>query len=99
MHWSFGVQQELIRNTVSGGILTRHRGVKLQPARHMREKNCISPFAGAPKPDYPKFRTFVGLANFNQFRLHALQASLRRRVAKGVNVDANYTWAHEPTTP
>ena len=96
MHWSFGVQQELIRNTVLEVSYVGNRGVKLPAgAAYAGEELNLSPFAGAPNQISPKFGQIRRFGNFINSDYHALQASLRRRVAKGVNVDANYTWAHE----
>jgi hypothetical protein len=96
MHWSFGVQQELIRNTVLELSYVGNRGVKLPAgAAYAGEELNLSPFAGAPNQISPNFGQIRRFGNFINSNYHSLQASLRRRLAKGVNVDANYTWAHE----
>jgi hypothetical protein len=97
MHWSLGVQHELIRNTVVELSYVGNRGVKLPAgAAYAGEELNLSPFPGGanqiPNANFGQVRRFGNFVNSNY---HSLQASIRRRVAKGVNVDANYTWAHE----
>jgi|HubBroStandDraft_1064217.scaffolds.fasta_scaffold00051_54 hypothetical protein len=96
MHWSFGVQQEIARNTIFELQYVANRGVKLPGgAAYAGEELNLSPFTGAPNQISPNFGNVRFLGDFLQSDYHSLQASLRRHVAKGLVVDANYTWAHE----
>jgi hypothetical protein len=95
MHWSLGVQHEIVRNTILEVSYVGNRGVKLPAgAAYAGEELNLSPFPGQPNhnANFGEIRRFGNFVNSNY---HALQASVRRRVAKGINVDANYTYAHE----
>ncbi len=94
MHWSFGVQQEIVRNTVLEVSYVANRGVKLPAgAAYAGQELNLSPFGGNVISD--SFGQIRHLGNFVNSNYHSMQASLRRRVGKGLNVDANYTWSHE----
>ncbi len=94
MHWSFGLQQEIVRNTIFELSYVGNRGVKLPAgAAYAGEELNLSPFG--PNQISPNFGQIRRLGNFLDSNYHALQASVRRRVGKGFNVDANYTWSHE----
>ena len=94
MHWSFGLQQEVVRDTVLELSYVGNRGLKLPAgAAYAGEELNLSPFgSNVLSPNFGQIRR---LGNFLDSNYHALHASLRRRVSKGVNVDANYTWSHE----
>jgi outer membrane receptor protein involved in Fe transport len=95
MHWSFGLQHEIVRNTVMEISYVGNRGVKLPAgAAYAGQELNLSPFPG-PNQLSPNFGQIRRLGDFLDSNYHALQTSLRRRMAKGLNVDANYTWAHE----
>ncbi|MBZ5666221.1 MAG: TonB-dependent receptor [Acidobacteriia bacterium] len=94
MHWSFGMQQEIVRNTVLEVSYVANRGVKLPAgASYAGQELNLSPFGGTVISD--NFGQVRHLGNFVNSNYHSMQASLRRRVGKGLNVDANYTWSHE----
>jgi hypothetical protein len=96
MHWSFGVQQEIVRNTVLEVSYVANRGVKLPAgAAYAGQELNYSPLAFAPNQITNNFGQVRHLGDFVESNYHSLQASVRRRVGKGLNVDANYTWAHE----
>jgi Carboxypeptidase regulatory-like domain/TonB dependent receptor len=96
MHWSFGVQQEIIKNTVLEVSYVANRGVKLPAgAAYAGEELNYSPFPGAPNQISNDFGSIRRLGDFVQSNYHSLQASVRRRVSQGLTVDANYTWSHE----
>lgn len=94
MHWSFGVQQEIVRNTVLEVSYVANRGVKLPAgASYAGQELNYSPFGVNVISN--SFGQIRHLGNFVNSNYHSMQASLRRRVGKGLNVDANYTWSHE----
>ncbi len=94
LHWSFGVQQEIARNTIFEVQYVANRGVKLPAgAAYAGEELNLSPFGG--NEISTNFGNIRYLGDFVQSNYHSLQASLRRHVTKGLNVDANYTWSHE----
>jgi outer membrane receptor protein involved in Fe transport len=96
MHWSLGIQQEIAKNTVVELSYVGNRGVKLPAgAAYAGEELNLSPFGGFPNQISPNFGQVRRFGNFINSNYHALQASVRRRVGKGVNIDANYTYAHE----
>ncbi|HKB99096.1 MAG TPA: TonB-dependent receptor [Terriglobales bacterium] len=98
MHWSFGVQQEIVRNTIFELSYVGNRGVKLPAgAAYAGEELNLSPFVlfGVPNQISQNFGQVRHLGDYLDSNYHALQASLRRHIGQGLNVDANYTWAHE----
>lgn len=96
MHWSFGMQQEIARNTVMEVSYVANRGVKLPAgAAYAGQELNLSPFFLAPNQISPAYGQVRRLGNFVNSNFQSLQASLRRRMGKGLNIDANYTWAHE----
>ena len=96
MHWSLGMQREVTKNTILEVSYVGNRGVKLPAgAAYAGEELNLSPFSGGANQlsnDFGQIRRFGNFINSNY---HSLQASVRRRIARGVNVDANYTYAHE----
>jgi outer membrane receptor protein involved in Fe transport len=98
LHWSLGVQQQILRNTVFEISYIGNRGVKLPAgAAYAGEELNLSPFvlSGAPNQISPVFGQVRHLGDYLDSNYHALQASLRRHIGQGLNVDANYTWSHE----
>lgn len=98
MHWSLGVQQQIVRNTIFEISYVGNRGVKLPAgAAYAGEELNISPFvlSGAPNQISQVFGQVRHLGDYLDSNYHALQASLRRHIGQGLNVDANYTWSHE----
>jgi hypothetical protein len=94
MHWSFGVQQEIARNTVLEVSYVGNRGVKLPAgAAYAGAELNLSPFGGTDIT--PNFGNVRRLGDWVESNYHSLQASLRRHMGRGLNIDANYTWAHE----
>jgi len=95
MHWSFGVQQEVARNTIMEISYVGNRGVKLPAgAAYAGEELNLSPFGPAYTVN-PNFGNIRRLGNFVNSNYHSLQTSLRRHMTHGLNLDANYTWSHE----
>jgi outer membrane receptor protein involved in Fe transport len=94
MHWSFGIQQQLAKNTILEVSYVGNRGVKLPAgAAYAGQELNLSPFGGTELSD--QFGQIRHLGNFVVSNYHGLQTSLRRRFGHGLNVDANYTWSHE----
>lgn len=95
MHWSLNVQHELFANTVVELGYVGNRGVKLPAGASSaglelnRDPWLYSPLLSDA---YGNIRR---LGNFLSSEYNAMQLSVRRRVAGGLNVDANYTWAHQ----
>lgn len=93
-HWSFGVQQQIMKDAIVELSYVGNRGVKLPAgAAYAGLELNYSPFGGTQLS--PAFGNVRRLGNFLSSNYNALQASFRRRMAKGLNVDANYTWSHE----
>jgi outer membrane receptor protein involved in Fe transport len=98
LHWSFGVQQQIVRNTILEVSYVGNRGVKLPAgAAYAGEELNLSPFVlfGVPNQISQVFGQVRHLGDYLDSNYHALQASLRRHIGQGLNVDANYTWSHE----
>lgn len=94
-HWSFGVQHEIFANTVLELSYVGNKGVKLPAgASGAGLELNFDPFGG-PNRLSKKYANVRRLGNFLSSKYDALQVSARRHVGKGVNIDANYTWAHE----
>lgn len=94
-HWSLSVQHELLQNTVLEVAYVGNRGVKLPAgASGAGLELNLDPWGG-PNRLSDAYANIRRLGNFLNSNYNALQVSLRRRVGKGLNVDANYTWSHE----
>jgi hypothetical protein len=94
-HWSFGIQQELMKDTVLDINYVGNRGIKLPAgAAYAGLEYNYDPFGG-PNQLSANFGNIRRLGNFLDSNYNALQVSVRRRVSKGLTLDANYTWAHE----
>ncbi|HWR15722.1 MAG TPA: carboxypeptidase regulatory-like domain-containing protein [Terriglobales bacterium] len=93
-HWSLGVQRELVSNTVLEATYVGNRGIKLPAgAAYAGMELNYSPFGGKQlSNDFGQIRR---LGNFLDSNYNALQVSVRRHMAAGLNLDANYTWSHE----
>jgi len=93
LHWSYGVQQEVARNTIMGIAYVGNRGVKLPAgAAYAGEELNLSPFGSTVNANFGNIRR---LGNFVNSNYDSLQATLRRHLGHGVNLDASYTWSHE----
>jgi hypothetical protein len=96
LHWSLGVQQEILKDTILETAYVGNRGVKGPAgAAYAGEELNLSPFPLTPNQLSPNFGQIRRFGNFINSNYEALQVSLRRRVSKGVTLDANYTYSHE----
>ena len=100
LHWSLGVQHEILKDTILEASYVANRGVKGPAgAAYAGEELNLSPFPGFPNqlplPAGAEFGQVRRFGNFVNSNYESLQVSLRRRVSKGVTLDANYTFAHE----
>jgi hypothetical protein len=94
-HWTFSIQQELMPNTVLEVGYVGNRGIKLPAgAAYAGLELNYDAFGGANHLS-PNFGNVRLLGDFLDSNYNSMQVSLRRHVAKGLNIDANYTWAHE----
>jgi outer membrane receptor protein involved in Fe transport len=95
-HWSLGIQQEVAKATILEVNYVGNRGTKLPAgAAYAGLELNYSPFAFFPNQLSDKFGNIRRLGNFLDSNYNALQVSVRRRMANGLNIDANYTWSHE----
>lgn len=100
-HWSFGVQQQVMKDTILELNYVGNHGVKLPAgAAYAGLELNYSPFDPNARLYDAQFAPLHfgnvrRLGNFLGSNYNGLQASLRRRVANGLIVDANYTWSHE----
>ena len=96
LHWSLGVQQEVAKNTILETSYVGNRGVKGPAgAAYAGQELNLSPFPGGANQLSNSFGQIRRFGNFVNSNYEALQVSLRRRVSKGVTLDANYTFSHE----
>ena len=93
-NWLFGVQQEVIRNTV---LTVNYTGNK---TTHMQSGVSFAGLNANPANPFTQVREFSGFANENVATdglfssYNALQVQLRRHAGK-LDLEANYTWSHE----
>jgi len=96
LHWSFGVQQELTGSTVMEVTYVGNHGVKLPAgAAYAGMEVNYDAFNNQRIDPAKRLGNVRRLGNFLGSNYNAMQMSLRRRMSKGLNVDANYTWSHE----
>jgi hypothetical protein len=94
-HWSLGIQQEVLKDTVMELNYVGNRGIKLPAGAAYAGLELNYDAFGGPNHLSPNFGNIRRLGNFLDSNYSALQASVRRRVANGLTLDANYTWSHE----
>lgn len=92
-HWSFGIQQEVTKNTVAEVNYVGNRGIKLPAGAAYAGLEYNYDSFGIKR--YTQYGNVRRLGNFLDSNYNALQASLRRRISQGLTIDANYTWSHE----
>ena len=93
-HWSFGIQNQITKNSVAEINYVANHGVKLPAgAAYAGQELNYSPFGGTVLSD--RFGNIRRLGNFVSSSYNSLQASYRYHMSRGLNIDANYTWAHE----
>lgn len=92
-HWSFGIQQEITKDTVAEINYVGNRGIKLPAGAAYAGLEYNYDSFGTKR--YSQYGNVRRLGNFLDSNYSALQASLRRRISQGLTIDANYTWSHE----
>jgi len=98
MQWSLGVEQQI------GGamhIRAQYVGTRAVNQPYTTQVNgyqtvcdgCFAPFPyGAPAD--PRFAAVTQLATGANSHYHALQTTVEKRLARGLQFQANYTWSH-----
>lgn len=94
-HWSFSLQQELLRNTVLEIGYIGNRGIKLPAGAAYAGLELNYSALSTAKQLSDNYGNIRRLGNFLDSNYNSMQVSLRRHLAAGLNVDANYTWSHE----
>jgi hypothetical protein len=94
-HWSFGMQQQVVKNVVLDVSYAGAHGVKLPAGAAFAglEFNQLNPYTGT----YPLSTTFASerdLGDYLGSNYNSMQAALRGRQAR-LTYDFNYTWSHE----
>jgi hypothetical protein len=106
MNFSFGVQRELgfrsVLDVAYVGSVARHlleqRNINSIPMYSHFDPKYVDSTTGSPLPDN-YLRPYVGLGNVNQrtfdgtSNYHALQVSANRRMSRGLQYGAAYTWS------
>jgi Carboxypeptidase regulatory-like domain/TonB dependent receptor len=93
-HWNFGIQQELMRNTVLDVNYVGNHGIKLPAGAGYAgvTSNLADPVFGVrPNPAFADER-FLG--DYLHSRYDGLQVAFRHH-SGNLALDANYTWSHE----
>jgi hypothetical protein len=94
-HYSFGAQQEIVRNMVLDVSYSGDRGLKLPAGAAFAglQYNNVNPITGA----YPLSTNYANerlLGDFLDSKYDSMQIALRGH-HQHVSYDFNYTWAHE----
>jgi hypothetical protein len=94
-HWSFGVQQQVLKNMVLDMSYAADRGLKLPAGAAFSglQFNNQNPITGI----YPLSTTYANerlLGDFLDSKYNSLQVALRGHQTR-LTYDLNYTWAHE----
>jgi hypothetical protein len=94
-HWSFGVQQELFRNTVLEVSYVGNHGLKLPAGAAFAglQLNSVNPVTMMRFLNQ-NFGDERFLGDFLTSKYNAMQVALRRHAGR-LTLDANYTWSHE----
>jgi hypothetical protein len=93
-NWLFGIQQEVVRNTI---LTINYVGNNVH---HMQAGVDFAALNANPANVFTQARQFAGFANENVLsdglgsHYNSLQVKLDRKVGR-LNLEANYTWSHE----
>jgi hypothetical protein len=94
-HWNFGVQHQLMRNTVLDVNYVGNHGVKLPAGAGYAGLELNNPNAANIRPlNNTAFADERLLGDFLKSRYDALQVAFRHHSGR-LALDANYTWSHE----
>jgi carboxypeptidase family protein/TonB-dependent receptor-like protein len=95
-HWNFGVQRQLMRNTVLNVDYVGNHGLKLPAGAGYAglELNISDPITGERPLNNTAFADERLLGDFLKSRYDSLQVALRHHSGR-LALDANYTWSHE----
>jgi outer membrane receptor protein involved in Fe transport len=93
-HWSFGLQQQMMKNTVLDISYSGHRGLKLPAGAAFAglQFNNQNVYTG----EYPLSTDYANerlLGNYLDSKYNSMQTSLRGHHTK-LTYDVNYTWSH-----
>ncbi len=88
--WNLTVEREVITDTVFSTAYVASKNTKVQSAMFL---NLPRPLFGNTRED-PRFTNINYIGPFSSGNYHALQTAFRRRLRRGITVDANYTWSH-----
>ena len=97
MQWSFGVQRELMPNTI---LEVSYVGSRTIDIHNQLNPNQSFPGPGAQGPRRPLFAINPLVSdidyrtNWGASKYHSLQARIERRYAHSLTVGFNYTWSH-----
>jgi hypothetical protein len=98
--WSLSIQRVLSRDMVGEVAYIGNSGYNLSYPRDANQvpQSLLGPGNAQTRRPYPQFQNistdfFDGFSNY-----HALQASLRKRFARGFSFDLNYTWSKNLVT-
>ena len=87
--WSFNIQQGFGESTVLQVGYVGNRGLHYSP---IQQANPIVPGTGQRR--FPGFGGMSYYAAGASTNYHALQATFKRRMSRGLDFNVNYTWAH-----
>jgi hypothetical protein len=93
--WTMGLQRELPHDFFIEANYVGSRGIDLWYDRDINQvpDQDIGPGNMQPLRPYPQYLTLYTELNDGQSRYNALQLSVRRRAAKGLDFSGSYTWS------
>lgn len=93
-NWLFGIQQEILRNTVLTVNYTGNEDHRQDAGIDFASENLNSPNYFSQAYPLPGYANEYYEPDVLQSSYNALQVQLRHNVGK-LNVEGNYTWSHE----
>ena len=98
LQWSFGIEHQVGN---SGSLRAQYVGTRAIDLPYQTEVNgyqtvCAGCFAPFPygQPADPRFAAVDQLATGANSHYHGLQLTAQKRLARGLELHANYTWSH-----
>jgi len=88
--WNLTLEREVMRDSVVTAGYVASKNTKVQAGVFL---NLPRPLFNNTRED-PRFTNINYIGPLSSANYHSMQLTFRRRLSRGLTVDANYTWAH-----
>lgn len=91
--WSFAIQRELPQQIVAEMAYVGNTATDLSFPRDLNQLPESKLGQGLTARPYPNFQGVGSMLSDGSTNYHGLQMALRKRYARGLSIEANYTWS------